>query len=141
METELSGNFLEAKSSTIKMNYECVEVNAMLKFLYCRDLQAAVSSVSVAVKLLQMANYYSISNLWERLVFLLESTEFQTVPADICLELFSFLNLVTSDADKSLNHHDRIKRIILKIVYALCQYVHINNFSILYRYFNLNYYY
>lgn len=98
------------------MDFESDVVKATLKYLYCRDLETATSSPDVVVKLLQIANYYSIGNLWDAVVSTLETANLRTLTVAPSLELFSFINLVSTERK---DYTERLNGINLKLVYVL----------------------
>lgn len=100
------------------MEYDSTVVKATLKYLYCRDLEIATSSPEIAVKLLQLANYYGIENLWEASVSILETTDLRIMAMAPSLDLFTFVNLVITERKDYTN---RLNVINSKLVYTVSQ--------------------
>lgn len=100
------------------MNYDSAVVQALLKFLYGRDLSLAKSSCGVCVKLLQAAHYYSMNALWEDALTVLEDLDLRKVEINVCLEMFSFLVLVRNGCE---DRGHRLKGLILRIIYNVSQ--------------------
>ncbi|ODM87948.1 BTB and MATH domain-containing protein 42 [Orchesella cincta] len=84
----LEGSFEEAKTSEIKMEYSAESIKSLLDYMYTMNFREAVNCSTLAVELLEVANYYQVKLLEEKLMELFLQKANSWFDGNAAIELF-----------------------------------------------------
>lgn len=72
--TSLAGNFIEAQRNMLEVKgFSDDALEAFLEYVYCHTFSSALKSSSVCTELLEMADYYNVSELWTDVLSVIRS--------------------------------------------------------------------